>query len=76
MITKEQIEAKDATAKKSGFDQFMRQPLTSAVLSIMPPSEHIEVLLRAAFDHGYMVGSAQGIVHALEAIMGPRKPSQ
>ncbi len=69
MITKEQREAKDNAVKKYGFDNFMREPLTGAMLSILPPSEHIEVLLRAAYESGYTNGSAQGMMQVFEAVL-------
>jgi hypothetical protein len=69
MITKEQMEAKDQAAKKVNFDRFMREPLTGAMLSIMPPSEHLEVLLRAAFESGFNAGNARGMINVFESIM-------
>lgn len=65
MISKEQHEAAIAKNKREGFDSFMKQPMTRAMISMLPPNENLEVMLRAAFEHGY----GSGCVHTTITLM-------
>lgn len=67
-ITKEQFEAKNDAAKKEAFRRFMQEPLTRALLSTIPPCEHLEALLEAAFHNGWGSGSVTATIGLLEAV--------
>ena len=59
MNTKE-AEAHLATAKKEGFERWMAEPLTRAMLSTIPAGDNpdmLKALLQAAFDTGVGTGS-------------------
>jgi hypothetical protein len=69
MITKEQYEAKADSDKKDQFRRFMQAPLTRAMMSTLPPSEHLEVLLQAAFDQGFGAGAVNATIGLMSALL-------
>lgn len=56
-------------SKKEGFANFMAQPLTRAMVSMLPPSEHIEVLLRAAYEAGHSGGAVLTTIELMRIMM-------
>jgi hypothetical protein len=68
-ITKEQFEAKQNSARKEGFRRFMQEPLTRALLSTIPPCDHLEAVLEAAYQHGWGSGSVSATIHLFEAVL-------
>ena len=69
MLTREQFEAKSATAKAAAFDRFMQQPTIRVLISMIPRAEHEEVLttlLQEAFTQGWSCGTGDTLITVLE----------
>jgi len=47
--------------QNKGFDAFMSMQSTKMILSMLPPSEHIEAAFRVAFEHGFSFGIATAL---------------
>lgn len=60
-------------SKKEGFASFMAQPLSRAMISMLPPSEHIETILRAAFEAGHSTGSVLTTIELMKLMMPPER---
>jgi hypothetical protein len=61
-----ELEALMTQAKKDGFNRFMGQPMTRAMLAILPPSEHLEVILQACYDQGFDTGCVNNTIEMLK----------
>ena len=71
MITEQNMKEKDAIAKKDGFSDWMNQPATRMMLSMIPPAdkaEIIETLLQETYNAGYAKGAGQTAVSFFEAM--------
>lgn len=69
MTRQEEIMQKSAYAKKTGFDEWMKNPMTRALLSTIPALENketLQALLQACFDSGYGSGVASVILDIIE----------
>lgn len=68
-----QIEAQQKAAlersRKEGFASFMDQPMVRGWLSLLPPSEHIELLLRAAYEAGHSAGTVLTTIEMMKMLM-------
>lgn len=71
MITEKEFEARSVEAKKEGFRRWMQEPMTKAMLSLMPPCEHMEVILQACWESGFAGGSVSTTISFLEHVMKP-----
>jgi hypothetical protein len=61
--------------KGKSFDRWMASAGTRALISIMPPSEHTEMILRAAFEAGHGAGQGAAIGEVMMTIIdGMKKP--
>jgi hypothetical protein len=61
--------------KGKSFDRWMASAATRALISIMPPSEHTEMILRAAFEAGHGAGQGAAIGEVMTTIIdGMKKP--
>lgn len=69
MTREQEIIDKSTKDKKNGFDDWMRNPMTKALISTIPPSEHLEVLLKACFEQGYGVGVASIMMDIVHQVM-------
>lgn len=69
-----ETEAAQALAKKEGFARFMADPMAKALISTIPPCDHLEIVLRAAFDSGFSCGSVELIVHLIKKSVESRRP--
>lgn len=59
-------------SKKEGFASFMAQPMVRAMISMLPPSEHLEVILRSAYEAGHSAGAVTTTIELMKIIMrGP-----
>jgi len=72
MLTKEQMKQRTDAAKRDSFNSWMNEPMVRAMISLMPPSEHLELLLRAAFDAGFGHGSVDAVIGLLEHLGNKR----
>lgn len=72
MITQKEMEAKSDHAKKEGFRRWMQEPMTRALVSMIPPCEQLEIILQAAYESGFQAGSDATAVSFLEAMMKSR----
>lgn len=75
MITREQLEASESSARKKGFDDFMAKPTTRLLLSMIPAAEHrdmLTALLAEAFDAGFAGGGGSMMATVLEQVMKGR----
>lgn len=66
------IQAREATAKKKGFDQFMTQPTTRMMISMIPAGEKqevLETLLFETYNAGFNSGVGTTAGNFLEAIL-------
>ena len=73
-IDEKELDASMNRAKHEGFNRFMRQPMAGAMISMLPPSEHLEVILRACFDAGFENGCVSNSIELFKhlAKKGPR----
>lgn len=56
------------------FNRWMSDPTTKVLLSIAPPFEHMESLLKAAFEHGFRTGQGAFAGEMLfEVLKGPAR---
>lgn len=69
MITQKEFELKSEAAKKECFRRWMQEPMTRALVSMIPPCEQLEIILQAAFEEGFKAGSSTIAVSFIEAIM-------
>jgi hypothetical protein len=72
MMTKEEMMKRTKEAQRSGFNRWMNEPMTRAMISMMPPSEHLEMLLKAAFECGFGSGSIDTVINIMENMMEKR----
>lgn len=69
-----EIEAKMSKDCNRAFQTWMEDPTTKVLLSIAPPFEHMEALLRAAFERGHRAGQGSFAGEMLFGIIGgPRR---
>lgn len=74
MTTEQQIRAKHERDKSDGFTEWLHQPTTKILISLLPGSEHTVEVLRAAYQSGFDRGSAITAIDMLASIMGrPRR---
>lgn len=76
MITQAEFEAKSERQRKESFARWLAQPMTRAMLSMIPPTDKdiLRTLLEEAFNQGFGIGSAAILVEVVEALMkGPRR---
>lgn len=72
MITKEQLQSRSDSAKREGFRRWMQEPMTRALISMIPPCEQLEVLLQAAYEAGFDSGAGETAISFLRDMMkGP-----
>ncbi len=75
-----EFEARDRADKKAGFAKWMDQPATRMMLSMIPASEHrevLETLLEETYNAGFGSGAGKTAVSFLETIfknMSKRDP--
>lgn len=72
MTRQEEINQKSALAKKVGFKQFMDNPTTRAMLSMVPPMENrdiLDALFQSCFEQGYNAGVASVLIDVIESII-------
>ncbi len=73
-------EQKSARRKREGFARFMDQPATRMMTSMIPASEHREVLdtlLQETFNAGFSCGAGDAMGDIMEALlkgMDKKKP--
>jgi hypothetical protein len=65
-MTKDEFEVKSSAEKQISFNRWMNEPMVRAMLSMLPPSEHLEVVLRSSFESGFSSGSVNAIISVLE----------
>ena len=74
MTRQEEINLKSARDKKEGFANWMNNPMTKAMLSMLPPSEHLEVILQACFEQGHNAGITSVMLDIVEQMV--KKPER
>lgn len=68
----EQIEEKSRLHKRNGFAKWLEQPMTRALVSMIPASEGkdvVQTVLQAAWESGYDTGVGVGMLMVIESIM-------
>lgn len=70
MLSAQDIEAKQAVARKAAFHKWMDQPMTKALIGLIPAAENspLELLLQAAYDAGFGHGAGATAVEFLTVI--------
>lgn len=74
---KQQFEAKQETNRKIGFDKWLGEPSTRALLSMIPETENkdlVKLILQSAYDSGFGAGSVNATIDLMSLIMKPREP--
>lgn len=59
--------------KKLGFSEWMKNPMTKALISTLAPSEHLEALLQACFEQGYNSGVASIMTDIISQMRMPSR---
>jgi hypothetical protein len=68
--------ARSAQSAAEGFEQWLQDPRTSALLSVLPDTGHrdfLNVLLRSAFQAGHAAGESNMVHQMLEKFMAKRR---
>jgi hypothetical protein len=70
MITAKELEAKQDLAKREGFARWMKEPMVTAMISMIPPTDAgiLETVLRAAYESGFSTGGISMMADMLEAM--------
>ena len=68
----QQMERKLKADCDRAFNSFMENPATKVLLSIAPPFEHMEQMLRAAYESGYKTGQAAIVVEMVGTIVSSK----
>jgi len=66
-----QVAAMEQRAKNNcdkSFHAFMENPATKVLLSIAPPFEHMEQLLKAAYESGFRVGQSNVALEMIDSM--------
>jgi hypothetical protein len=72
----EELKRRDDAAKRRGFELWMENPMTKALISTLPPIENFDMfraLLQACYQTGYDMGVGTAMSQIVEAMLkGPR----
>lgn len=74
-LTKE-LEIKHEAAKKTGFEKWLGEPSTRALISMIPEIENkdlVRLILQSAYDSGFGLGSVQATVDLMTLLTKPRE---
>lgn len=77
MSTREIFEAAAATSKKKGFDKWLDEPMTRALVSMIPETENkdiVRAVLQAAYNCGFDTGAGVTAVNFFETML--REPKR
>lgn len=72
MISEQEFTTKQDQSRKDGFNRWMSDPITKALISLIPPCDHLEVLLQASYEAGFNSGGATTAMQFISAVMKPR----
>lgn len=72
-ISQKEFEVRSNEERREGFRRWMQEPMTRALVSMIPPCEQIEVLLQAAFEAGHANGSVSATISFLDYVMKPSR---
>jgi len=65
----QQMDKRIEEGRKAAFQSWMSNPMTKALMSTVPPCDHLETLLRAAFESGFGNGQACVAAELMMAMM-------
>lgn len=67
------MQEKSAEAKKAGFEQWLNQPESRALISMIPANENpdlIRLILQGAFESGFASGQVTTVVELIKSTGG------
>jgi len=68
-MSQAQFEARMSEGKKDGFRKWLDEPNVKALISISPPSEHLEMLLMLTYEAGFGVGAVISTIGLVAELM-------